>query len=306
MKKKEAPATNNTQVMWACSRCTFDNLSEALFCEMCLMDKPTAPIPPQSAAVNYFPYTTTTSQDTFEGFVVEEPAVAAAEEEEVNTIPTLLVKEEEKEECKRFKRTGECKFGDECTYLHVRDVKPTSETTTTATTSSTEVCKSWKNAGKCTFSNNCRYLHLERDQEICRLFVMGICKRGKDCHYSHLVDPDLLNSVPIRGSAQGEACRLFQRGACKLGKQCKYSHAPKPEVNEFEELEICKFWALTKTCKFGDECFQLHIDLPKEEVAKLFSAPNQKAPLTRKPDSFDDLPQSQKDRKPRFVRNQNM
>ena len=52
----------------------------------------------------------------------------------------------------------------------------------------------------------------KKDAALCRSFMKGNCKYGKDCNFLHVT-----------------ACRNFQSGECKAGAKCKFLHIDSKE-----------------------------------------------------------------------------
>ncbi|GMT24181.1 hypothetical protein PFISCL1PPCAC_15478, partial [Pristionchus fissidentatus] len=55
---------------------------------------------------------------------------------------------------------------------------------------------------------------------VCRYFISGQCKFGRDCTFSHERPSGTLN-----------ACRFNERGTCNYGSSCRYDHV-KPKIEE--------------------------------------------------------------------------
>ena len=51
-------------------------------------------------------------------------------------------------------------------------------------------------------------------QQPCWAFQSGKCKRGADCQFAHVKDPNF----------KPQPCKYFAEGTCRFGKKCKYSH----------------------------------------------------------------------------------
>jgi len=96
--------------------------------------------------------------------------------------------------CWRFKRSGKCRFGDACRFVHVhKDPKLCSHYLRRDCDfgeycrfhhKSLSVCRQFKKGKRCPFGSRCRYLHTH--QKVCRYFLKGKCWFGKRCRNFHI------------------------------------------------------------------------------------------------------------------------
>lgn len=159
------------------------------------------------------------------------------------------------EVCQFFSRSGWCKWGDACRYVHMATPQAAVATALASITQSQlpAISPAASPTG-----------------EVCQFYARaGWCKYGDACKHSH----DLPNApaAPVPGNS-GEPCLFFARaGWCKYGDTCKHSHAAK-DVQLAQAVsaqvmsvipaqssgEICQFFARAGWCKYGDSCKHAH------------------------------------------------
>jgi len=95
--------------------------------------------------------------------------------------------------CWRFKRSGRCRFGDACRFVHVHKIP--------------KLCFHYLK-GNCHFGEFCHFHH--KSLKVCRQFKKGKrCRYGSRCRYLH---------------THQKVCRHFLKGKCWFGKRCRNFH----------------------------------------------------------------------------------
>jgi cleavage and polyadenylation specificity factor subunit 4 len=139
----------------------------------------------------------------------------------------------------------------------------------------TVVCTHWLK-GLCMKDDDCEFLH-QVDPE-----RMPECRHGLYCMHDGFTA-----FCPLRHVAEKDRdeCTYFKQGFCMHGPQCKYRHVKraasdlpalgnfsieilsvantnkrrKPTVhNEFYKTSLCKHWAQSGVCQFGEDCIYAH------------------------------------------------
>lgn len=69
-----------------------------------------------------------------------------------------------------------------------------------------------------------------KELPLCRFFVLGKCKYGSHCTYSHVLPPTANDRTGSESDGLSAAaalvdCPFFQRGNCKYGDYCRLRHA---------------------------------------------------------------------------------
>lgn len=169
--------------------------------------------------------------------------------------------------CQFFKKSGWCKWGDECRYQHVHGpetpvgVSPTVE-------KSGEVCQFFTKSGWCKYADKCKHEHIDGNEitvqrEPCNFFAKsGWCQYGDGCKYEHIHGHDTPIVAKTNGLSQpDEVCQFFGKaGWCKFGDLCRYQHIFEgAEAPQEKSGEICQFFTKSGWCKYGDNCKHEHI-----------------------------------------------
>ena len=79
-----------------------------------------------------------------------------------------------------------------------------------------------------------------KKNEICKFYLMGTCKYGNSCLYSHKNSniKEEEEKKETLTSKNNEICKFYKMGFCKYGKFCSYLHEESEEngiINEFNE-----------------------------------------------------------------------
>ena len=82
-----------------------------------------------------------------------------------------------------------------------------------------------------------------KKNEICKFYLMGTCKYGNSCLYSHKNSniKEEEEKKETLTSKNNEICKFYKMGFCKYGKFCSYLHEESEEngiINEFNEKNI--------------------------------------------------------------------
>lgn len=85
--------------------------------------------------------------------------------------------------CWRFRKTGRCRFGDSCFFVHVQKIPQFGKKYQFIHKSQT-ICRLFQNGQHCQFGSRCHYVHTF--QKICRYHLIGKCRFGKKCRNYHL------------------------------------------------------------------------------------------------------------------------
>jgi len=136
-----------------------------------------------------------------------------------------------------------------------------------------EVCKDFLN-GKCRRGRDCKFRHpADRRQgpEVCREFLNGRCTRGDACKYEH-------DEKRKEAERRSDVCREFLNGRCSRGAACKYIHDEEVLAREKAEGgQRCRLFQRGRCHK--SDCRFAHVDENGEilnparfEVGKDFSA----------------------------------
>ncbi|KAL9644586.1 hypothetical protein ABK040_015325 [Willaertia magna] len=87
-------------------------------------------------------------------------------------------------------------------------------------------------------------LELAKDQPICKFFLKGSCRKGKECHFRHIKQTSKDKEV---------VCKHWLRGLCKKGEGCEFLHQYKAG-----KMPECWFFTEYGECS-NPECIFLHI-----------------------------------------------
>jgi len=120
---------------------------------------------------------------------------------------TAAATEKADEVCRAFRNTSNCRFGDECKYLHSegdpiepppRDYTPRGE------------CHNFRDKKECRFGDRCRFVHGDGD------------KRNT---YRPERKKDETATITGTDGSEKQICRNFQRrGKCRFGDKCRHVH----------------------------------------------------------------------------------
>lgn len=109
-------------------------------------------------------------------------------------------------ECRSFKATQKCAYGDSCRYAHVYRPHPIAETSPPP-----KRCKFVK--GECPLAH-CALTHVERSNKLCDSWVdYGKCPHGDACWFTHefpdLPEPDNIAERPLFDGNKIVVARVF-------------------------------------------------------------------------------------------------
>ena len=182
--------------------------------------------------------------------------------------------------CKFYVKTGSCRFGDKCHYLHPSEDSPAAGTTKMKikkikspprqlTRAPVVPCKFFVRTGHCRFGDQCLYLHdaegnQGEDTEV----------TGEDENNYHPQEMNMGKNSHSPQGASGSICKFFARtGHCRFGEHCRNLHVAElrpvaANANlENDELDYlppddglsaCKFYLRTGHCRFGEHCRYSH------------------------------------------------
>jgi hypothetical protein len=196
------------------------------------------------------------------------------------------------EVCRSFRNTGNCRFGDDCKFVH-SDGEPIQ-----APQRPRKECFNFRDNGNCDHGDRCRFTHGEADSrfsgdiadEVCRNFQRGRCKFGDDCRRKH-EGPVVTEDEGDKGGDRArkprkprrraenngnpdEVCKNFLAGRCRFGDECRRKHegTPTPAAAGEEKPrraraakpvkkldEACNNFAAGK-CRLGDKCRRQHVE----------------------------------------------
>ncbi|KAG2386840.1 hypothetical protein C9374_001875 [Naegleria lovaniensis] len=92
---------------------------------------------------------------------------------------------------------------------------------------------------------------MAKDQNVCKFFLKGQCRKGKDCQYKH---------IQRQTSKEKEVvCKHWLRGLCKKGDGCEFLHQYKAG-----KMPECWFFSEYGECS-NLECIFLHIK-PEDRI----------------------------------------
>jgi uncharacterized LabA/DUF88 family protein len=94
--------------------------------------------------------------------------------------------EETKEVCKYFQQ-DQCKYGDRCKDLHIKQVNPEAKS----------ICSFFLN-GTCKFGDKCKDMHVlqePQERKECVYFKKGLCNKGDACFYLHSTSSQQIQEV---------------------------------------------------------------------------------------------------------------
>ena len=180
--------------------------------------------------------------------------------------------------CKFYVKTGTCRFGDKCHYLHASEASPAADTTQMKTKKTKSPprqltrapvvpCKFYVRSGHCRFGDQCLYLHDDEGMQGDDTAEIG----DDENNY-----PQEMNTVKNSHSPQGASgsvCKFFARtGHCRFGEHCRNLHVAElrpvaATANENDELDYlppddgliaCRFYLRTGHCRFGEHCRYSH------------------------------------------------
>ena len=148
-------------------------------------------------------------------YLHEKPATTAAAADKLSSEPAAGGKVAEA--CRAFQK-GDCRRGDTCPYLHIKAQAPAAS----APAPSPAPSQATAAGGGSAFN----------EEEVCRAFQKGDCRRGDKCPYLHgKAQAPSPASAPAPSAAGGgkssttaEVCRAFLQGTCRRGDKCPYLH----------------------------------------------------------------------------------
>ena len=180
--------------------------------------------------------------------------------------------------CRAFRNTGNCRYGENCKFLHEEGppIAPPNKPV--------GMCFAFEADGECQFGDRCRFRHGESDtrfdadgcrdvsQEICRDFRAGRCRLGPECPRQHVDAPEggepdgeghrkTEGGKKRRGQREvkkvDEVCENYLAGRCRYGDQCRRQHVGEIEQHVEKIDEVCNNF-LEGRCRFGDMCRRQH------------------------------------------------
>jgi len=145
--------------------------------------------------------------------------------------------------------------------------------------------------------------------KMCNLYLLNICKKGKDCPFAH--SEDEIREKP--NLYKTKLCPAFLEGNCNRGERCNFAHGEE-ELRSTPDLfktAICNLWTQAK-CQAGEMCrfAHGHLDLrpapshhkfKKQNFNKTFS--NNQAPKPKnqgQPQQFNQYYPHQMYQQPNF------
>jgi hypothetical protein len=196
--------------------------------------------------------------------------------------------------CKFFERTGTCRSGDDCPFLHSRQAAMRASQQTQAPTGP-------RNQQTSSTANSAAASAPTGAAKECRYFKRnGTCRDGDACPFVHVsastTAPTRTSAANTRGAggrAQSstapatsssaepkKVCRYFSKnGTCRDGDSCPFSHdvgtkptraetrgAAAPAAGD-DKTKECRYFRRNGTCRDGDNCPFLHVAAPTTATA---------------------------------------
>ena len=148
--------------------------------------------------------------------------------------------------CQHF-LVDKCKRGEKCKWSHAVATKPFSSATGAPGTSTSPSSPSSSSSPPSSTQRT--------EATVCQHFLVGKCKRGEKCKWSHAtVTTATTASPPVK------LCEHFLNNKCTRGDKCRFSHAPAPppKSNKVKKsTQTCTHF-LNGTCTRGIQCRYEH------------------------------------------------
>lgn len=169
--------------------------------------------------------------------------------------------------CEFFERSGDCRLGNNCPYIHIQAPARVVTTNTSSENNSRRVCRFFEKNGQCRDGDNCPFVHNAKPINV----------------------PQAAAQEPVTSQAKRVKCRYFKKfGTCKLGDECTFLHDTQPPASaknssssasptadaNSKAAKVCRYFKKNGTCRDGANCaFSHDVTVPGKQNATLSQTP---------------------------------
>jgi len=152
-------------------------------------------------------------------------------------------------ECRNFAKNGRCHYGDMCRFVHSKTTNLKSETMSSNTKPQNRVCSSFARTGNCFYKERtgktCKFEHPDGYMVENNENGQNFVNAQTESKSTNL-RPDSMSS---NTKLQNGVCRYFARtGTCKYGDTCKFEH---PDGYMFENNENGQNFGVAQNQRHG-------------------------------------------------------